>query len=178
VNAALSGAFVVVDCETTGIFPDKGARICEIGAVRVEGGAVVAEYTTLVDPCMPMPSDASAVNGIYDLDLCGAPRFSEIADEFAAFVGDLPVMGYRVEFDRGFILAEYARIGRVFPARGWFDVLKTAKTRLSLPHYKLVQVAAHLGVRVSRAHRALDDAKTTLAVYERLCSIANEHHKG
>jgi DNA polymerase-3 subunit alpha (Gram-positive type) len=173
-NGSLVGPFVVFDCETTGIFPEEGARICEIGAVKVEHGRIVETFSSLVDPQKPIPAEASAVNGLYDIDLFDAPKFEEVAPLFFSFIGNAPLFGYRVGFDLGFFFAECRRANIRMPFDGSYDVLSMAKDCVQLPHYKLGQVAAHLGVGVGRAHRALDDAKTTFAVYEKLLPMLAE----
>ena len=55
--------YVVVDVETTGWSPED-ARITEIGAVRMRAGRVLGEFSTLVDPAMPIPPDIEALTGI------------------------------------------------------------------------------------------------------------------
>ena len=56
--------FLVVDVETTGLSPEAGDRVCEIGAVKLRGGAVVDSFGSLIDPQRPISSGAYAVNGI------------------------------------------------------------------------------------------------------------------
>ena len=57
---------VVVDLETTGLSPRQGHRVIEIGAVAVENGAVVGEFTTLIDAGVPVPPVVQAIHGITD----------------------------------------------------------------------------------------------------------------
>ena len=57
--------YVLFDLETTGLSPDTDA-IIEISALKVIGGEVVDEFSTLVNPCMHIPYMASSVNGITD----------------------------------------------------------------------------------------------------------------
>src|SRR5437870_1399565 len=64
--------YVVVDLETTGLRPGA-SRICEIGAVRVRGLEPEAEFETLVDPGMPLGPGVSALTGLSDRQLRGAP---------------------------------------------------------------------------------------------------------
>ena len=64
--------YVVVDLETTGLRPGQSG-ICEIGAVRLRGFEVEAEFETLVDPGLPIDPGASAVTGLRTAQLRGAP---------------------------------------------------------------------------------------------------------
>lgn len=173
-NDLLAGPLVVFDCETTGIYPEKGARVCEIGAVKVAGGKVTDTFSALVDPEMSMPPDAGAVNGLLDIDFVGAPKFADIAPSFFSFAGTAPLFGYKIGFDIGFLSAECARAGLAMPQNKGFDILGMAKHCLDLPQNKLGMVAEHLGIAVTRKHRALDDSKTAFAVYEKLVPMLCE----
>jgi len=65
--------FVVVDLETTGASPKKGAAITEIGAVKVKGGEIIGEFKSFVNPLSPIPEYITAMTGINDLMLAHAP---------------------------------------------------------------------------------------------------------
>ena len=71
------GRHVVVDLETTGLSPRHGHRIIEIGAVAVEEGAIVNEFTTLVDAGVPIPPTVQAIHGITAEMLEGQPKTEE-----------------------------------------------------------------------------------------------------
>ena len=73
---------VVVDVETTGLSPRHGHRVIEIGAVAVEGGAVVEEFTTLIDAGVPIPPAVQAIHGITDEMLAGQPPPEEVLPRF------------------------------------------------------------------------------------------------
>ena len=75
--------FAVVDVETTGWSPAE-ARITEIGAVRLRAGRVTGEFSTLVDPGMPVPADIEALTGISSQMVSTAPR---AADALPALLG-------------------------------------------------------------------------------------------
>ena len=64
--------FVVVDLETTGGPPGADA-ITEIGAVRVRGGAVESEMSTLVNPGRAIPAQITVLTGITNAMVAGAP---------------------------------------------------------------------------------------------------------
>jgi hypothetical protein len=79
--------FVVVDLETTGLRPGQ-SRICEIGAVRLEGLTPTGTFQTLVDPGTRLPPIVSSLTGIVDADLAGAPRPAAAVQRFLEFSGD------------------------------------------------------------------------------------------
>src|SRR5256714_8918348 len=64
--------YVVVDLETTGLRPGT-SQICEIGAVRIVGFEAVDEFETLVDPRVPPGAAVSALTGLTDRQVRGAP---------------------------------------------------------------------------------------------------------
>ena len=79
--------FVVVDLETTGGAPTDAA-ITEIGAVKVRGGEIQGEFTTLVNPGIPIPPFIAALTGITDSMVVSAPRVQTAVSMFLEFAGD------------------------------------------------------------------------------------------
>src|ERR1700722_19766565 len=76
--------FTVVDIETTGWAPDE-AGITEIGAVRVRGGAVVAESGSVVNPGFPVPPAITELTAISDQMLASAPPVSAVLPGLLTF---------------------------------------------------------------------------------------------
>src|SRR5438445_12009976 len=79
--------YVVVDLETTGLRPGQSG-ICEIGAVRLRGFEVEAEFQTLVDPGLPIPAGPRARTRLRNAQLRGARRPAEAGQRFHAVAGD------------------------------------------------------------------------------------------
>ena len=102
--------FVVFDLETTGA-KTPPCRVTEIGAYRVEGGAIVDEFHTLVNPEMPIPFFITMLTGISDAMVRDAPKFAEVADDFLTFIGDSVLVAHNASFDVRFLNHE---IGRVY----------------------------------------------------------------
>jgi len=153
--------FVALDLETTGL-DEKNDRITEIGAVQFRAGEATGSFSTFVNPGKPIPAEVTALTGITDADVAGAPPFADIAQRLLDFVGELPVCGHQVDFDAGFLRQELARAGMRKPANALLDT--ALLSRLTLPElsgFSLGQIASHLGIRLDRAHRALDDARAT-----------------
>lgn len=174
-SGLFNNSFVVFDLETTGLYPEKGARICEIGAAKYQEGKEVDRYQTFVNPQMSMPPEASAVNGIYDFDLVGAPKLSEVIDDFLYFIGNGPLFGYKISFDLGFMNNELSSLKRKELSNKAFDVLFMARHCLKeLKRYSLVDVATYFDIDKGVSHRAYDDAKTTALVFKALCPLIEE----
>src|ERR687888_1148208 len=78
--------YVVVDLETTGLRPGV-CRICEIGAVRVRDLELAEEFHTLVDPKVPIGPAISALTGLRDEQLRGAPSEAVAVRRILPFLG-------------------------------------------------------------------------------------------
>ena len=102
---------IVLDTETTGLDPQDGHRIVEIGAVElynhVPTGNVYHQY---INPLISMPDQAFAIHGLSDEFLSDKPKFSEIAKEFLGFIGSAKLVIHNAAFDIKFINAELKSI--------------------------------------------------------------------
>lgn len=150
--------FVAFDLETTGIKPKEG-MIVEVGAVLFDGDKAVKGYGTLIDPGMPIPPDASAVNGITDDMVCGKPRIADVLAEFADFCGDLPVVAHNAPFDYKFLLEDVNLHCAAAPKGVVLDTLPLARRIFpGLPNYKLGTLVRHFGFPSGTFHRAEEDS--------------------
>lgn len=165
---------VAIDTETTGRDPSTD-RVVEVACVRYEGGKITLRKSWLVNPGRPIPQEAFEVHGISDDDVKDAPGFEAILPELLeALAGAIP-LAYNAEFDRKQLLAELGRVGA--PAAPppafqknteWIDPLVWARELQKLEKSRaLGDVAARLGIELSQAHRATDDAEAALNVFVR-----------
>ena len=167
---------VVVDVETTGLDPKLGDRVCEIGAIRWNGGREVDRFHSMVNPERSIPPDASRINGITADMVQDAPVAAEIMPAFTSFVGEGVFAAYNAPFDLGFLRAELAHAGLHAPSWTVIDVLALARHLLpSLPSHKLVSVARELGVADGQVHRALEDVEITGRVLHRFLGQLKAH---
>ncbi|MEW6028438.1 MAG: helicase C-terminal domain-containing protein [Chloroflexota bacterium] len=162
-------SIVAIDIETTGL-ESKTDSIIEIGAVRFNGKRVEDEWTSLINPNRHIPEFISALTGINDEMVRQAPRIKDIAHELEAFVGDSPVVGHNVRFDLGFL----KRLG-LFQHNQVIDTYELASVLIpSASRYNLGSLGQQLGLLLPATHRALDDAKVTHGVYNRLYELAGQ----
>jgi DNA polymerase-3 subunit epsilon len=150
--------FVAFDLETTGTKPAED-MILEVGAVLFNGDRAVKGYGTLVDPCRPIPLDASAVNGITDDMVKGKPRIADVLSAFADFCGDHPLVAHNAPFDFKFML-EDVKLHRAPAPRGIvLDTLPLARLVFpGLPNYRLGTLVRHFGFPSGTFHRAEEDS--------------------
>jgi DNA polymerase III subunit epsilon len=163
---------VSIDTETTG--RDAATdRIIEVAAVIWQHGAVVGRHAWLVNPGCPIPAEVTGIHGIDDQAVKDSPSFAEIAPELAAVLAGRVPLAYNAEFDQSFIAEEYARarieLGQAPPAlrRGveWLDPLVWARELQKYEKSKaLGEVCARLGIELTNAHRATDDAEASMQV--------------
>lgn len=159
--------YVTLDLETTGLEPKKD-RIIEIGAVKVRDGDIIEEYASLVNPQMEIPWRITQLTGISTDMVQGKPCIREALGELVQFCGDLPLLGHNIMFDYGFVKHNAVNLNMEFEKKG-LDTLKLARTLLpELPSRSLQSLRVHYEIPQDEAHRALEDARTTCRLYERL----------
>ncbi|MGB3632682.1 MAG: DEDD exonuclease domain-containing protein [Rubrobacteraceae bacterium] len=156
--------YVVFDLETTGTSSDKSG-ITEIGAVKIAGGEIVDEFSTLVNPGIPITPFVIRLTGITNSMVADAPPIGEVMPSFEEFVEGAVLVGHNVQFDCSFVAA--AR-GEPLP-NPVLDTLKLARTLVpGLRRYRLGSLAGHFGVRQVPNHRGLSDAAATAEVFLKL----------
>ncbi len=161
--------YVVFDLETTGVSPKKD-EVIEISAVKVKGGNVVDEFTTLVNPGCPIPDYASSVNGIYDYMVKDAPSFDKALGDFLEFIGDMVLVGHNIHtFDMKFICRDAKKYFGNYVGNDYIDTLPLARMVFpKLDHHTLVDLADYYDIETEGAHRALNDCRMNQAVFEKL----------
>ena len=178
VGAALlleEATYVVVDLETTGLRPGESG-ICEIGAVRLRGFEVEAEFETLVDPGLPIGAGASAVTGLRNEQLRGAPRPAEAVRSFLAFAGDGVLVAHNARFDLAFLDRETERLTGSRIGSPVVDTVRLARRLLAgrVAGFGLGQLAWFFDTTERPCHRALPDARATAELLLVLIGLAQE----
>lgn len=162
----------VVDLELTGLSP-RSDRICEVAVVRGSGGEVENEMSALVRPGVKMSPEAVRCTGITDDLLSEEPPFPEVAPRAAEFMDDAVVVAHNVPFDLGFLHREMDAASVAFPPPTTLDTLMIARRLFAFQRNNLYEVCAVLGIDIDREHRALDDARVTFALYQRMMAIVD-----
>lgn len=114
----LDRPLVVIDLEATGTAPHRD-RIVEIGLLKIfPDGRKLARHRR-VNPCMPIPQEASEVHGIYDQDVANEPEFRMVATALAELLLDSDLAGFGiVQFDLPLLRTEFERAGVEFSIEG------------------------------------------------------------
>ncbi len=161
--------YVIFDLETTGI-SCKTDEVVEISAVKVQGGEIVEEFSSLVNPGIAIPYQASRVNGITDDMVEDSPSFDVVLKDFIEFVGDAILVGHNIHtFDMKFIQRDAEKYYGKVLANDYIDTYHLARLYLpEMKHHTLVDLAEHYGINSLGAHRALCDCMMNQKVFEHL----------
>ena len=176
--------YTVVDTETTGLSTETCGLI-EVSALRVRGGQVVGEFSTLIRPPWRqvlrdgewregyVDDFIQGLTGITDEMLEGAPLPIEALPLVRDFLGEDLLLGHNVGFDAAFLYDSFQRYLNCPLKNDTLDHLAISRKLLpDLPHHRLGDVAAALGVPYEGAHRALADCFITYGCYEKLRALA------
>jgi DNA polymerase-3 subunit epsilon len=152
--------FAVVDTETTGLWPGGHDRIVEIAVVALDAkGAVVEEWTTLVNPCRDV--GPSSIHGLRPRDLVDAPTFADVAGELADLLSGRVLAAHNLPFDARFLAAEFSALGYsglpLTPAHG-VCTMRLARDYLPYSPRSLADCCTVAGWKNTDAHTALADA--------------------
>ncbi len=167
--------FVVVDVETTGC-STPADRIIELGCVRVAGGRVKDEFSTLVNPRRPVPGLITSLTGISYAMVSDAPTFDQVAESFLDFMDDAVFVAHNAPFDWRFIQNELAlTTGRKLLNRRLCTRWMAKKLCPELSHRRLDDLACFFNLDFgNKRHRALGDALVTAKALLKLIERARE----
>lgn len=160
---------IVLDTETTGLSPLRGDRLVEIGCVELINHLPTGKhYHAYINPERDVPAEAERVHGISTEFLADKPVFSEIAEDFLAFIATDPLIIHNADFDMGFINAELLRQGYVqIPRERAVDTVLMARKMFPGAPASLDALCKRFGVDISARtlHGALLDAQLLADVY-------------
>ncbi|MCB0421994.1 MAG: 3'-5' exoribonuclease [Bdellovibrionales bacterium] len=156
--------FVAFDLETSGKYPLE-SQICEIGAVKWHNGVEVAQFQTLIRPDHKVPDEIIAIHGITNEELATAPKISEKINEFYNFTENSILIAHHAPFDMGFLAIEFENYGLKFPKNNVLcSSLLSRKSMPEMENHRLQTLVKSLKLDGGKAHRALDDARSSLLV--------------
>lgn len=172
-NQSLQADYVVFDLETTGFSPETN-RIIEIGAVKVQNGAIVDRFSTFVNPEVPIPFRIEQLTSIRDDMVIDAPVIEDILPKFMEFCDGCIMVAHNADFDMSFIKKNCMRQG-IECNPTIVDTVGLARVLLSnLNRFKLDTVAKALGVSLDNHHRAVDDAACTAEIFVKFITMLEE----
>ena len=160
---------ICLDTETTGLKPEEGHRIIEIGAVElIDKMPTGREYHVYINPEREVPPDAVRMHGITSEFLADKPVFADIAEEFLAFIDNAKLVIHNAEFDRRFLNAELTRLNLpLIPRERCVDTLVLAREKFPGASCSLDALCKRFGIDNSHRtlHGAIIDARILAQVY-------------
>ena len=103
--------YVVLDTETTGLDPDDGHKIIEIGCVEILNRNVTDNtFHKYINPEREIDSEASKIHGLTLSNLKDKPVFCDIYKDFIEYISDSPIIIHNAPFDMGFLKKEHSYV--------------------------------------------------------------------
>ena len=163
---------VVLDTETTGLSPDEGHRIVEIGCLELITHLPTGQnFHTYLNPERDIPAEATAIHGLNQKELIDQPRFADQAAPFLGFIGDDALVIHNAAFDLSFLNAELDRLdlALIEPSRA-VDTLALARQKFPGSPASLDALCKRFSINNSMRlrHGALLDADLLAQVYVEL----------
>ncbi|MEL6335699.1 MAG: DNA polymerase III subunit epsilon [Pseudomonadota bacterium] len=160
---------IVLDTETTGLDPNEGHRVVEIGAVELRNTLRTGgEFHVYINPERPMPAEAERIHGLGDAFLRNKPVFAAVVDKFLAFIGEAPLVIHNAAFDMKMLNAELIRLGRPpLPMARAVDTVEIARRKFPGAQANLDALCKRFGVDngARTKHGALLDSELLADVY-------------
>lgn len=157
---------VVLDFETTGLSPNQGDRVIEIGAVLIEQGKVTDRFQKLINPGFPINLFIEGYTGITNKMLRNAPPCADVMDQFADFIGDHNLVAHNASFDQRFLDAELSSIQRKYSGSFACSMLVSRRGYQGAPNHKLGGLVEFKKIPTDGVfHRALADSEMTARLW-------------
>ena len=170
----IDGEYCVLDLETTGL-SFRTEKITEVGIIKIRNGEVIDEFECFVNPEKPIPQEVVDVTHITDDMVKDAETIDKVIPKIIDFIGDSVLVAHNADFDIGFLKHNFAEYGYSLD-NTYIDTLRLAKVIFpDMKRYKLGLIADKLDIVVEVAHRALDDVKTLVAVFNVMIQKLKEH---
>lgn len=168
---------IILDTETTGLDPNKGHRIIEIGCVEMQNRRLTGNRLHFyINPECKIEKEAIDIHGITNEFLKDKPLFKDIAEPFCHFIKEAEIIAHNAEFDIGFLNHELKNqcpaLGQIADYATVFDTLSFARKKFPGQRNSLDALSKRLGVTHFNRdlHGALLDAEILAQVYLALTS--------
>ena len=161
---------IVLDTETTGIRPEEGHRVIEVGAVQILNREITnTEFHKYVQPNKPV-GDSVNIHGITDKFLINKPQFDKISNDLLSFIKGATLIIHNAPFDLGFLNNELKINGidkKIEDICQIIDTLELSKEQRPGTMHNLDALCRRFGVDTSARtrHGALLDAQILAQVY-------------
>ena len=156
-----------VDVETTGCAHGRD-RVIDVAVIGMQGGEVQFHWQSLVNPGAFVSPGITALTGIDNDMLVGAPSFDAIAGELRTRLEGRLFVAHNARFDYGFIRRELARAGIEWEAQQMCTVKLSRALYPDMPRHNLDAVMERHGLTAEVRHRAMPDAQVLADFWQRM----------
>ena len=167
--------FACLDTETTGLSPAGGGKICEVAVSVTQNGQLLEEFSTLINPGIPMSPAVIAIHGITNEMVREAPSFAEILPRLLGLLDGCVLVAHNADFDLSFLRAEFEACGIHFPPCPVVDTLKLARKSGRFARNRLGLIAQELGINCQGWHRAMADTKMAEQIFYYFLADLDKH---
>ena len=164
--------YVVVDLETTGLNPETD-DIIEIGAIKMLRHERIETFDAIIKTERSIPSGISEMTGINEQMLSDSGELlCDVLIKLSSFLGNLPIVGHNIDFDKSFLLNACAKCGCPLIVNRCIDTLSLARRLIKgVENHKLDTLAVRFGIERGKCHRGVNDCETTAQVYRKLIDL-------
>lgn len=165
----LTDAIIVLDFETTGFSPERGDRITEVAALRIESGEIVDRFESLINCGVRIPGFITDYTGITQRMVDRAPSVKTVVRDLCSFLDGTPVVAHNASFDQRFLWSECSRISISPSIESLICSMRvTRRVFPTFASHALSSLAEELEMNFgSKAHRAGADAEVTAKIIVR-----------
>ena len=160
---------IVLDTETTGLSPDKGDRVVEIGCVELINHVPTSNtFQVYLNPEREMDEGAQRIHGLTNEFLQDKPKFEAIAEDFISYIGESKIIAHNASFDINFLNSELSRLNKAkISQERVIDTLKIAREKYPGARNSLDALCKRFFVDNSnrKLHGALLDSELLAEVY-------------
>jgi DNA polymerase-3 subunit epsilon len=161
--------FVCIDCETTGLDPQKD-QVIEVAVAKFSIDTVLEEFESLIDPGCPIPETSIAIHHITPDMVAGKPSITTVLPHILPIIGKQIIIGHGIAFDIELIAiaADKAGIPHTLRSNLSLDTLRMARLYGESPVNSLERLRSHFNIEPEGAHRAMSDVLVNMEVFKRL----------
>ena len=164
-----SETVIVLDFETTGLYPDNGDRVIEIGAVLLRDQEIVDQFQSLINPGYFISGEIETITGITNDMLSEAPSAAEVMERFVKFIDTHPLVAHNASFDQHFLETELGHFGKKRPLNFGCTLRIARRLYPDVINYKLETLVRYKEIPVhSQFHRALADAEMAALLWVKI----------
>ncbi len=163
---------VFLDFETTGINFETD-KIIEIGAFKIKNNHITGQYSTFINPGIPLPQNITALTGITGEMISSAPDIASQKDRFCELTSGAVIVAHNASFEKSFIARDFPGAS---PA-GYIDSCEIAMLLMPrLKYFNLEKILNFFNIKESEDHRALIDAFDTYYALNNMVSYSLLNH--